>query len=117
METTKGGIPFWLLMLVGFAVGLGVGVDVGFGVALAPGAKDGSGVGVGVGVASTVALAEGSGVTDGSGEIPPIAACAGGTYPTISRSPAIVKISEISPRFGIILLLSALLSYQLNRSR
>jgi len=32
METTKGGIPFWLLMLVGFAVGLGAGLWVNLGV-------------------------------------------------------------------------------------
>ncbi|MEZ5958495.1 MAG: dicarboxylate/amino acid:cation symporter [Hyphomonadaceae bacterium] len=28
METTKGGIPFWLLMLAGFAIGLGLGLWV-----------------------------------------------------------------------------------------
>jgi hypothetical protein len=35
----------------------------------------------------------------------------------IRRSPAIVKINEINPRFGMVLLLSALSGYQLNRSR
>ena len=28
METTKGGIPFWALMLAGFAIGLGAGLWV-----------------------------------------------------------------------------------------
>lgn len=32
METTKGGIPFWLLMLAGFAIGLGLGLWVNLGV-------------------------------------------------------------------------------------
>ncbi len=31
METTKGGIPFWALMLAGFAVGLGFGLWVNLG--------------------------------------------------------------------------------------
>jgi len=101
----------------GVAVGFAVVAGVGVGVALVPGANDGSGLGVEVGVGSTDALAEGSGVTDGSGDMPPIPAWDGGTYPTIRRSPAIVKMSEISPRFGICLLLSALPGYQLNRSR
>ena len=35
----------------------------------------------------------------------------------IRRNPAIVKINEINPRRGIGELLSALLGYQLNRSR
>ena len=47
----------------------------------------------------------------------PIPACAGVTYPAINRRPAIVKINEINPRRGMCVLLSALVGYQLNRSR
>lgn len=32
METTKGGIPFWALMLAGFTIGLGLGLWVNLGV-------------------------------------------------------------------------------------
>ena len=106
---------------VGVAIGFGVGVATGVpdaaGVGEAPGATELVGVGLGVGVASGLVLTSGSGDATGSGESPPIPAWAGVLYPTISRNPAIEKISVSNPRRGMDAPLSALVGYQLNRSR
>jgi hypothetical protein len=102
---------------VGFSVGVAAGAPEAAGVEVAPGTSEPAAVGLGVGDASGLALTSGSGETTGSGASPPIPACAGVTYPAINRRPAIVKINEINPRRGMCVLLSALVGYQLNRSR